>query len=68
MMNRLSALQFSAGLLSPTWAMALEVPGRRTGHVISLPVVVAEYEGERYLVSMLGNDANERVPIRVDFR
>lgn len=57
-MNRLSALQFSAGLLSPTRAMTLEVPGRRTGHVVSLPVVVAEYEGERYLVSMLGNDAN----------
>jgi hypothetical protein len=26
--------------------------------LISLPVVVADYEGERYLVSMLGEDVN----------
>ena len=57
-MNRISAVQFSAGMLSPARAMTLEVRGRRTGRLISLPVVVAEYEGELYLVSMLGNDAN----------
>ena len=57
-MNRLSALQFSAGLLSPRRAMTLEVAGRRTGRTVSLPIVVADYGGERYLVSMLGNDAN----------
>jgi len=57
-MNRVSEIQFSAGLLSPKRAMTLEVPGRRTGRVISFPVVVADYQGERYLVSMLGNDAN----------
>jgi len=57
-MNRLSALQFSAGLLSPKRAMTLEVVGRRTGRIVSLPVVVADYGGERYLVSMLGDDAN----------
>ncbi len=38
--------------------MTLEVAGRRTGRLISFPVVVTDYEGERYLVSMLGNDAN----------
>ncbi|GAB3888466.1 hypothetical protein GCM10029964_056160 [Kibdelosporangium lantanae] len=32
--------------------------GRSTGRVISFPVVVADYEGERYLVSMLGERAN----------
>jgi deazaflavin-dependent oxidoreductase (nitroreductase family) len=58
MMNRLSAAQFSAGLLSPARAMTLEVRGRRTGRLISFPVAVADYEGERYLVAMLGNDAN----------
>jgi deazaflavin-dependent oxidoreductase (nitroreductase family) len=56
--NRLSAIQFSAGMLSPARAMTLEVPGRRTGRLISFPVAVADYEGGRYLVSMLGNDAN----------
>jgi deazaflavin-dependent oxidoreductase (nitroreductase family) len=57
-MNRLSALQFSAGVLSPQRAVTLEVRGRRSGHVVALPLVVAEVGGERYLVSMLGNDAN----------
>ena len=57
-MNRISASQFSAGLLSPNRAMTVEVVGRRTGRLISFPVVVTDYEGERYLVSMLGNDAN----------
>jgi F420H(2)-dependent quinone reductase len=57
-MNWVSAVQFSAGLLSPRRAVTLEVPGRRTGRLISFPLVVADYEGERYLVSMLGNDAN----------
>jgi deazaflavin-dependent oxidoreductase (nitroreductase family) len=57
-MNRLSALQFSAGLLSPRRAVTLEVRGRRSGRVVSLPLVVAEVGGERYLVSMLGSDAN----------
>jgi deazaflavin-dependent oxidoreductase (nitroreductase family) len=57
-MNRLSALQFSAGVLSPRRAVTLEVRGRRSGQVVSLPLVVAEVGGERYLVSMLGNDAN----------
>lgn len=36
----------------------MEVPGRRTGGVISLPLVVADYQGERYLVAMLGEGAN----------
>jgi deazaflavin-dependent oxidoreductase (nitroreductase family) len=56
--NRISAIQFSAGVLSPSQAMTLEVPGRRTGRLISFPVAVADYQGGRYLVSMLGNDAN----------
>ena len=57
-MNRLSAIQFSAGILSPERAATLEVRGRRSGRTISFPVVVADYEGQRYLVSMLGEDAN----------
>ncbi|OBB66647.1 nitroreductase family deazaflavin-dependent oxidoreductase [Mycobacterium sp. 852014-50255_SCH5639931] len=57
-MNRLSALQYSAGVLSPARAMTLEVLGRRSGRVVSVPVVVVGHDGERYLVSMLGDDAN----------
>jgi deazaflavin-dependent oxidoreductase (nitroreductase family) len=63
-MNRISAILFSAGVLSPAQAMTLEVPGRRTGRIISFPVAVADYEGGRYLVSMLGKDANWVLNVR----
>jgi deazaflavin-dependent oxidoreductase (nitroreductase family) len=52
---RLSAV---VGRLLPTRMVTLEVTGRRSGRQISLPLAVADYAGERYLVSMLGNDAN----------
>ena len=56
-MNRLSALAFSVGV--GRWRdSVLELRGRRSGRIISLPVVIADYEGERYLVSMLGSEAN----------
>jgi len=42
----------------PNRAGALQIPGRRSGRVISFPVVIADFEGERYLVSMLGKNAN----------
>jgi deazaflavin-dependent oxidoreductase (nitroreductase family) len=57
-MNLLSAAQFSAGVLSPSRAMTVEVVGRRSGNVVSFPVVVGELNGVRYLVSMLGEDTN----------
>jgi deazaflavin-dependent oxidoreductase (nitroreductase family) len=37
--------------------VTLEVTGRKSGRTISLPVVMAMVDGQRYLVSMLGNDA-----------
>ena len=43
---------------APTQMHTLELRGRRTGRAISLPVVVADYEGERYLVAMLGQGVN----------
>ncbi len=55
--NRAMAVAFAAGIW-PKRAGALEVRGRRSGRVISFPVAIADYEGERYLVSMLGADAN----------
>jgi hypothetical protein len=56
-LNRGWALVASAGLWSKRMN-TLEVRGRRTGRLISFPVVIAHYEGGRYLVSMLGEDAN----------
>jgi deazaflavin-dependent oxidoreductase (nitroreductase family) len=47
----------SAGL-SPRRLVTLEVRGRRSGRLVSFPVVVADYQGERYLVAMLGRGAN----------
>lgn len=47
----------SAGL-APRRLVTLEVRGRRSGRLISVPVVVADYQGERYLVAMLGQGAN----------
>jgi hypothetical protein len=38
----------------PGSQVSLETRGRRTGRVHAIPVVIGEYEGERYLVSMLG--------------
>lgn len=56
--NWMTARQYAAGLLSPSRAATLEVTGRRTGRPVSFPVVIVEFEGNRYLVSMLGADAN----------
>jgi hypothetical protein len=55
--NRVSAAAFAAGIW-PARVGTLEVRGRRSGRVISVPVVIADYKGERYLVSMLGERAN----------
>ena len=42
----------------PGRLVTLEVPGRRSGRVISFPLVVADYQGEHYLVAMLGQNVN----------
>jgi deazaflavin-dependent oxidoreductase (nitroreductase family) len=55
-LNRAWAAIFSAGV-APDYLATLEVTGRKSGRTISLPVVVAIVDGQRYLVSMLGNDA-----------
>ena len=61
--NRASARVFAAGIM-PSRVAALEVRGRRSGRVISFPVVIAAYEGERYLVAMLGNEVNWVLNVR----
>ena len=57
LLNRVDATAAAAGI-GPRRLTRLEVRGRRSGRQLSLPVVVAEYDGQRYLVAMLGNDAN----------
>jgi len=55
--NRATAIAFAAGI-APRRGAELRVRGRRTGKVISLPVAIADFEGERYLVSMLGDNVS----------
>lgn len=55
--NRASAIAFAAGI-APGRAAELQIRGRRSGRVISFPVAIADFEGDRYLVSMLGANVN----------
>jgi hypothetical protein len=55
--NRASAVAYAVGIW-PKRLATREVPGRRSGRVISFPVVIAEYEDDRYLVAMLGENTN----------
>lgn len=57
-LNRISALHFATGLLLPRGAATLVVTGRRTGRPISFPIAITEYQGQRYLVAMLGEHTN----------
>jgi len=56
-MNRGWALVGRAGLWRNR-VVTLEVPGRRSGRILSFPLMIADYAGEQYLVSMLGERAN----------
>jgi deazaflavin-dependent oxidoreductase (nitroreductase family) len=56
-MNRVAAMAGSAGLW-PNRLATLEVRGRRSGRLVSFPLMVADYQGERYLVAMLGERTN----------
>src|SRR5690242_16131363 len=51
------ALIHSLGLF-PNYLVTLEVAGRRSGKIISFPMAMTVIDGERYLVSMLGEDTN----------
>jgi hypothetical protein len=56
-LNRGGAAVYALGV-APNYLVTLEVPGRRSGRVISFPLVMVVVEDERYLVSMLGEDVN----------
>lgn len=55
--NWLSATVFSLGV-APNHAVTLEVIGRKSGKPISFPLVLVVVDSQRYLVSMLGSEAN----------
>jgi deazaflavin-dependent oxidoreductase (nitroreductase family) len=44
--------------VAPNYMVTLEVVGRQSGKAISIPLAMVNMNGERYLVSMLGADAN----------
>ena len=56
-LSRWWALVFRLGLLPRRW-VTLEVPGRRTGRVTRFPLGMADWQGQWYLVPMLGGQCN----------
>jgi len=44
--------------IAPNYMVTLDVVGRKSGKAISFPLVLTALHGERYLVSMLGQNAN----------
>lgn len=56
-LNAVWARVFATGR-GPSYVATLEVVGRKSGNPVRLPVVIADLDGERYLVSMLGDNTN----------
>ena len=56
-LNPLVAAVFARGV-APDYLVTLDVTGRRSGRTISLPLVMAVVDRERYLVSHLGPDVD----------
>jgi hypothetical protein len=54
--NNFWAAIHSSGI-APKYLATLEVIGRKSGRIISLPVALTPMDGQRYLVSMLGDEA-----------
>jgi deazaflavin-dependent oxidoreductase (nitroreductase family) len=56
-LNRGWAVVHSTGIF-PNYMVTLELAGRQSGKLISFPLAMLVMDNERYLVSMLGKDAN----------
>jgi hypothetical protein len=56
-LNRCWAAVHALGV-APDYLVTVEVPGRRSGRIVSLPLVMVVVGSERYLVSMLGEEVN----------
>ncbi|HEY2990048.1 MAG TPA: nitroreductase/quinone reductase family protein [Candidatus Binatia bacterium] len=46
----------AASGVAPNYLVTLEVNGRKSGRIFSLPLVMAIVDGQRYLASMLGDN------------
>ncbi|HWV24313.1 MAG TPA: nitroreductase/quinone reductase family protein [Thermomicrobiales bacterium] len=57
LVNRFDAMMYGTWL-SPRQTAVLNVMGRRSGKIVSVPVAVVDCDGAEFLVSMLGPDAN----------
>jgi F420H(2)-dependent quinone reductase len=57
MLNRGWAILHSQGIF-PDRFVTLEVVGRKSGKIVSFPLAMTVMNGERYLVSMLGEETN----------
>lgn len=56
-LSRLWAIWFDLGLMPRRW-VTLEVVGRRSGRVTRFPLGMADWQGQWYLVPMLGGECN----------
>jgi hypothetical protein len=60
---RLWAAVFGLGVLPRRW-VTLEVPGRRSGRITRFPLGMADWDGQWYLVPMLGGQCNWVLNVR----
>ena len=56
LMNRIWATVSASGVVAKFGAVTLDVVGRTSGRIVSLPLVMVTVNRQRYLVSMLGDD------------
>lgn len=63
--NGVWARLFALGI-ARNFLVTLEVPGRRSGRKLSMPLVVAVVDGQRYLVSMLGERVDWVLNVRAN--
>jgi hypothetical protein len=60
-LNRWGATLYALGI-APNYLLTLEVPGRRSGRIISFPLVMVVVGGERYLAEIGRRAALSRLP------
>jgi deazaflavin-dependent oxidoreductase (nitroreductase family) len=54
-LNKITVAMLAMGIVSDNM-VTLEVTGRKSGRTVSFPLVMAVVDGQRYLVSMLGDN------------
>ena len=65
LLSRLLGIAFAAGI-GPNQAATIEIRGRKTGRMIPFPVAVVDFDQDRYLVAMLGDNTNWVRNVRAD--